>query len=196
MLRSPPVLWGVDLRTLLPVWHESRRYKARSIVKPLDATDSAPCADIMTLEPAFNLLELDLPCPVPVDDLDLPRPQVDDESRLELVDAPLQQLESLLQAHVGAVVPVHRRQAEEGAVPVRGVRHRRERAEVVDPVERGRRRGEVVPPEEEVDLVGLARPQRLGELVSDPCGGGLGAKLDVMSVWWSGVAAAYRVWID
>ena len=103
-----------------------------------------------------------------------------DEPSLELVDALLEQLQSLLQVHVWPVPPVHRRQRKVRAVAVRGVRRVADGAVQIDPVEFGLGSCGVKPAEEEVDGVRLARAERVRELKARPGGGGGGAEGNVV----------------
>lgn len=113
---------------------------------------------------------------------DGPPAEVDDEARLELGDALPEEVQARIEVALGVVPPVHGARRKVGAVAVRGVGHGAERAEVVDPVQRRLRRRRVVPAEEEVDRVGLARPERRGELGADPRGGRGRAQRDVVAV--------------
>ncbi|KAI3478238.1 hypothetical protein L1887_59849 [Cichorium endivia] len=102
-------------------------------------------------------LELHGACAVAVDDAHGKLAEVDDEALLELVDAPPEQVEALLERHVGAVVAVECRHGKEGAVSMRCKRHRRHGAQIVDPVQRRFGRGQIEPAQQQVHLVRTAR---------------------------------------
>ena len=94
---------------------------------------------------------------ITVDDANSEGAKVDDEALLQLVDALAQQIETLLERHVGPVVAVERRHGKEGAVAVCGKWHRGERAEVVDPVQSRFGAWQIEAAEQQVDLVRVSR---------------------------------------
>jgi len=91
-----------------------------------------------------------------------------DEPSLKLIDALLEQLESLGEVHVWPVPPIHRREGKVGTVAVGSVWGVTNCAVQVDPVQFRLLAGRVEPAEEEVDRVRLARPERVGKLEPSP----------------------------
>ncbi len=66
-------------------------------------------------------------------------------------------------------------------VSMSSIRERRQRRQVVEPVERGAVCDGVDAAEEEVDVVGLARPQGGGELTANKVRDGRGGEVDVVA---------------
>jgi len=84
---------------------------------------------------------------------------------LDFVHALLQNVLGFVEGDVGVVVPVHHRHGEEGAVAVGGERQFVHRRQIVH-VEEARAVVGVEPADEEVDVVGRARAEKVGQVLA------------------------------
>ena len=107
----------------------------------------------------------DIVDPVFIDDLHVEGGKIDEEPSLNLVDALLQNVFGFVDGDVGMVVPIHDREREEGAVAVGGEWELVHRSQIVH-VEESRAVVLVESADEQIDVVGSARAEEVGQVLA------------------------------
>jgi len=144
--------------------NSARSLTRRSLRQALDhAVILHPSSSLSRNDERVRFEDAGVVDPVFADDLHVEAGQIDEESSLDLVDALLKNVFGLVDGDVGVVVPIHHRHGEEGTVAVGGERLLVHGRQVVH-VEESRSVVLVPSADEQIDVVGSARTEEVGQV--------------------------------